>query len=211
MPTLKNIRHERFAQNVVSGLSLSAAYIAAGYKEPGASANGTRLMATEAVSLRVAELRHEIERNFIQLQITDRNERLKAAQERYDAMREVIQARKTCDCSRALKTGLVVRQERVIGSGKNAKLVEEYQVDTALLAAMADLEKQVAIETGEWSQKREVSLNADIQAKAITLAKVMSIEELEVLQKKLIAAAEDQQRKQLAEAKIDQDPGKYKQ
>ena len=61
MPTLKNIRHERFAQNVVSGLSLSAAYIAAGYKEPGASANGARLLRNENVAARVAELRHQIE------------------------------------------------------------------------------------------------------------------------------------------------------
>jgi hypothetical protein len=29
MGPLKNIRHERFAQNVVSGLSLAAAYVAA--------------------------------------------------------------------------------------------------------------------------------------------------------------------------------------
>jgi hypothetical protein len=58
---LKNIRHERFAQNVVSGLSLSVAYVGAGYKKAGASANGARLMATETVSSRVAELRHQIE------------------------------------------------------------------------------------------------------------------------------------------------------
>ena len=101
MPALKNIRHERFAQNLVSGLILGKAYISAGYREAGASANAARLQRDASVSFRVAELRAEIESAFINLQITERNERLKAAQERWNGMREVIEARKTGDYSRA--------------------------------------------------------------------------------------------------------------
>jgi hypothetical protein len=146
------------------------------------------LLANVDVRSRVADLRREIKTSYIHLQITERDERLKAAQERWDGMREVIQARKTGDYSRALKTGLLVRRERVIGTGKNAKLIEEYEVDTALLDAMASLEKQVAIETGQWTEKQDVDLHGQISAKSIALSKVMSLEELEALEAKMLAA-----------------------
>ena len=57
-----------------------------------------------------------------------------------------------------------------------------------------------------------ITVNADIQARAVTLAKVMTLEELEALQAKLIAAAEDEQRRrrpELPEAQVvDLDPKK---
>jgi hypothetical protein len=189
MRTLNNIRHERFAQNVVSGLSLSAAYIGAGYKKAGASANAARLLRNESIASRVAELRHESERDFVKLQITQRNERLQAAQERWNALREVIQARKTGDYSRAVKTGLCVRRERVIGTGENAKLIEEYEVDTRLLDAMMNLEKQVAIETGQWTEKQKVTLRPEFDARVMTLRKAFSLKELEEMERRMIAAA----------------------
>jgi hypothetical protein len=55
----KNIRHERFAQVVVPGLSLSAAYVAAGYNKAGASDNAARLIRNGTVSSRVDELQNE--------------------------------------------------------------------------------------------------------------------------------------------------------
>jgi phage terminase small subunit len=189
MPALKKIRQERFAQNLVSGLSLGKAYVSAGYKESGASANAARLLRKESVSSRLAELRAKIESAFIDLQITERNERLKAAQERWKGMREVIEARKTGDYSRALKTGLMVRKQRVIGSGKNAKFIEEYEVDTGLLDAMAALEKQAAIETGQWSETHEHDVIASSH-RAMTLAEAFTIEELEGMQDRLLAVAQ---------------------
>ena len=76
---------------------------------------------------------------------------------------------------------MMVRKQRVIGSGKNAKLVEEYEVDTGLLDAMAALEKQAAIETGLWSQKHEHDVIANSH-RLITLPKAFTIEELEAMQ-----------------------------
>ena len=84
MPALKNIRHERFAQNVVSGLSLSAAYVAAGYKDAGASANAARLIRTPSVSSRIDELQNEVAAKFRQL----REERLSSLQQRIDSYNE---------------------------------------------------------------------------------------------------------------------------
>jgi hypothetical protein len=131
-----------------------------------------------------------MESSYIRLQITEREERSKAAQERWDGMREVIQARKTGDWSRALKTGLCVRKQRVIGAGKNAKIIEDYEVDTALLDALASLEKQVAIETGQWSEKQDIDVTGQFSAKAIALSKIMTIPELEALEAKMLAAME---------------------
>jgi phage terminase small subunit len=190
MPALKNVRHELFCQGLVSGLSQAKAYTSAGYSERGAKQSAARLLANADVRSRVADLRREIKTRYIHLQITERDERLKAAQERWDGMREVIQARKTGDYSRALKTGLIVRGERVIGTGKNAKLIEEYEVDTGLLDTMAALEKQVAIETGQWTEKQDVDLHGQISAKSIALSKVMSLPELEELERKMSAAME---------------------
>ena len=190
MPKLSNIRHELFCQGLVSGLSQTKAYTGAGYSDRGAKQSAARLLANADVRSRVSELRRQIESGYIRLQITEREERLKAAQERWDGMREVIQARKTGDWSRALKTGLCVRKQRVIGAGKNAKIIEDYEVDTALLDALAGLEKQVAIETGQWSEKQDIDVTGRFSAKSIALSKIMTISELEALEAKMLAAME---------------------
>ncbi|GAA5117103.1 terminase small subunit [Luteolibacter yonseiensis] len=54
-----NVRQERFAELVVSGLSATEAYIQAGYKVTVKSAgtNGPRLLENAAIRARVAELR----------------------------------------------------------------------------------------------------------------------------------------------------------
>jgi hypothetical protein len=59
-------------------------------------------------------------------------------------LNEIIETRKTGDSERAIRTGLCVVRKRAVGSGPKQQIIEEYEVDTALLAAMADLEKQVA-------------------------------------------------------------------
>jgi hypothetical protein len=53
-------------------------------------------------------------------------------------------------------TGLLMRTWKQIGSGDSAVIVEEYQVDTGLLKALLDHEKQAAQELGQWSEKARV-------------------------------------------------------
>jgi len=57
MPTLKNSRHEQFAQLIAVGKSASEAYIHAGFSAKGAKASAHRLLAHSHVSARVEELR----------------------------------------------------------------------------------------------------------------------------------------------------------
>jgi hypothetical protein len=54
------------------------------------------------------------------------------------------------------RTGLLVRRVKVIGSGDNAREVCEYEVDTGLLKELRELEKQAAVEAGQWSTTSEV-------------------------------------------------------
>jgi phage terminase small subunit len=57
MPTLENTRHERFAQGIVKGLTVDAAYSAAGFKPH--SGNASRLRGNERVRARIEELMTE--------------------------------------------------------------------------------------------------------------------------------------------------------
>jgi transposase-like protein len=47
------------------------------------------------------------------------------------------------------ETGLMIRQFKVIGTGMNAQTIEEYVVDTGLVKAQSELEKQAAGEVGD--------------------------------------------------------------
>lgn len=49
-------------------------------------------------------------------------------------------------------TGLLVRTVKVVGGGENAERVEEYELDAALLRELRELEKQAAIEAGQWQE-----------------------------------------------------------
>jgi hypothetical protein len=148
MGPLKNIRHERFAQNVVSGLSLAAAYVAAEYKKAGANANAARLMRNDSVSSRVNEPRNAGAASFLQLQITDREQRLLAIQGRWDSLRQAKVALANNDFGAAIKTGVVCRRARWVG-GKDGREVTEYEINTALIESLNSVEKRAAIEAGQ--------------------------------------------------------------
>jgi hypothetical protein len=59
MPVLNNARHEKFAQNVVNGMSASAAYKAAGYEAKDANVTGPRMFANVGIKARIEELKAE--------------------------------------------------------------------------------------------------------------------------------------------------------
>ena len=57
MSTLKNPRHERFAQLLASGKTATDAYELAGYKR--SDSNGSHLARSDEISSRVAEINNE--------------------------------------------------------------------------------------------------------------------------------------------------------
>ncbi len=56
-----NPKQEAFCQGVASGLSLTQAYIRAGYSEKGAGQGGERMLKNVDIANRVAELRAKVE------------------------------------------------------------------------------------------------------------------------------------------------------
>ena len=57
MPTLRNRRHEHFANFVAGGMTARKAYVAAGFSGNGAAQSASRLAKQTAVERRIAELR----------------------------------------------------------------------------------------------------------------------------------------------------------
>jgi hypothetical protein len=55
------------------------------------------------------------------------------------------------------ETGLLVRQLRQVGTGHDAKLVEEFSVDVGLMREIRALHEQAAKELGQWTEKVNLS------------------------------------------------------
>ena len=90
---------------------------------------------------------------MIALEISSRDARLQALQDRWDRLRRLIDARavEMADVPGG-NTGLLVRDYK----GKNAAL-PVYKVDTALLAELRAHERQAAEELGQWNEDKPVS------------------------------------------------------
>jgi hypothetical protein len=97
-------------------------------------------------------------------------------------MLRVIEARAKGSEVDALQTGLVVRTGvRIIGEGETATAVNIYEVDTALMKALNDVEQQAAIELGQWSEEtaKEGGAGAHISIEIRELAQRLTPEQVE--------------------------------
>lgn len=94
--------------------------------------------------------------------LADIQERVDAYNDRWARMKAVIAARSEdlADVPGG-ETGLLTRHYKSLGGGQNFEVVTEYEVDTALLREMRELEKHAAIDLGQWSEKHEISGNED--------------------------------------------------
>jgi transposase-like protein len=90
--------------------------------------------------------------------LVELSNRVDALNTRWSRLHSVIDQRakdKTMTAPGA-DTGLLVRTYKQFGTAKRPKVVEEYEVDTGLLKALLDHEKQAAQELGQWSDKARV-------------------------------------------------------
>ena len=92
--TLKNSKHELFAQGIVKGLSPADAYIKAGYAPAGARFNAHRLITNDNVSARIKELKGIIAQGVIAAEIRKRSWRVQQLQDWADDMLALRAARK---------------------------------------------------------------------------------------------------------------------
>lgn len=91
--------------------------------------------------------------------IANRQNRVAALNDRWDRMRQVIDARAVAHKGEApgAGTGLLVKQYKQIGSGEFAEKVIEWKVDDGLLSELRAHEQQAAKELGQWTEKQDVT------------------------------------------------------
>jgi hypothetical protein len=107
---------------------------------------------------KVVELAGEIEAAVRRKGVCRKSHRLAALSDRWERLRWVIAERaEDPDLARVPggRTGLLVRQQKGLGSGDNFRVVTEYAVDTGLLREIRELEQQAAKECGEWEEKHD--------------------------------------------------------
>ncbi len=155
MPSLSNPRHEQFAGLIATGMRNKLAAIALGYAEKNASVAGARLAGMDKIRQRVGELQAITSKHLVKHSIAVKDDRVKAQQIRWEKMHRVIEARASDpEMQRAPggETGILVKSFKTLGSGTLATVVEEYEVDTGLLAEMRKTEEHVAHELGQWTE-----------------------------------------------------------
>jgi hypothetical protein len=138
MATLRNPKHERFAQLVASGMTAQAAFTQAGYKAP---QNSPRLRNNELVAKRIEELQARNERKAEMAALT-RDELVGILTDIVKAARNRLLEARTAD---ALKAAEMLAKmcgwnepERVVSQQLSiqvdAKLIEELRNGAAQLA-----------------------------------------------------------------------------
>lgn len=91
--------------------------------------------------------------------IVERQNRIDAYNDRWERMQRIIAERSVAmaDDAPGGATGLLVRLSRTLGRGPDTQIVEEYSVDTALLAELRATERQAAQELDQWAERRELT------------------------------------------------------
>jgi len=86
---------------------------------------------------------------FLQLAVCEREQRLLAIQERFDGLRQARLAFAVGDYEAAIRTGVVCRRTRVIGSGADAQGNRGIHINTAFVESLNSMEKRAPIEPGQ--------------------------------------------------------------
>lgn len=106
---------------------------------------------------RVQEHVAALEAATLRYAIAKRRRRVAALDDRWHRMVRVIEARAEAMADEApgTETGLLVRQVKVVGSGRGQQTIEEYALDAGLLRELRATEEQAARELGQWTDKHE--------------------------------------------------------
>ena len=125
---LQNTRHEYFAASVAAGLSLTVAYLKAGYNDDNAKsarASAARLVARPDIQARVEELKDKFEGKRLETSVINQHDRLRFADERWNVLKKIF-------------------AERLAQVPDGESLASAF--DEALFREIRELEKQVADE-----------------------------------------------------------------
>ena len=112
----------------------------------------------------IAEARALVDAAVLGRTIAEKAARIEAKDQRWHLLEDVRQARAAGGTG--METGLVVRQYKALGSGKSMQVVEEYAIDTGMLAALDRLEHSAA---EELAQLPKPETNIQIMAQNVQL------------------------------------------
>jgi hypothetical protein len=117
----------------------------------------TKIKRYPHVQERIAEIRQQMADAIVQAGIAVKVNRIKDAQADYDRLGAVIEARAqdTRYDEPGYATGLMAHKLKQIGAGKSATLVDEFEVDTALVAERRVLRRSVAEELAQIQRPSE--------------------------------------------------------
>jgi len=87
MAVLSNGKHEQFAQAVARAISATKAYVSAGYSDKGAKQSASRMLTHAVLCFRIRELQETLAAGTIALEISSRNARVQAPQDRWSMLR----------------------------------------------------------------------------------------------------------------------------
>lgn len=86
--------------------------------------------------------------------------RVAALQDRWERMKRIIAERGEADIMQDVpggRTGLLCYTKKSLGAGPMAQVVDEFELDAALLRELREHEKQAAQELGQWTDRQDVT------------------------------------------------------
>jgi hypothetical protein len=139
MAVLASTKHEQFATLVAKGVSASKAYTSAGYSAKGARQGAARMLTVATVCARIRELQETLSANTIALEISSRNARVAALQQRWDYLRaglDLILQQRAADMADVPggASGLLCRDFK----GREAT-TQVYRIDPGVVSLVAEL------------------------------------------------------------------------
>lgn len=104
----------------------------------------------------------ELGRTLSKYHIARRDKRVALLQERNNRLHQVVAERAADPDMEDVpggQTGYIVRTFKIVPQGEDepAKIIPEYAVDTGLVKALGDIERQAAQEAGQWTEKRQLT------------------------------------------------------
>jgi hypothetical protein len=172
------------------------------------------LLRNASVCSRIAELKqlvcNKATENFVQLAITERDQRLTALRDRWDRLREAIVARAAGDNKRMMATGVVCMRLKSVRNDKGTRVYREYEIDTGVVEALNSVERRAAIETGQEVDRQDIRVNGKLNERQEMLARAYADNPqeleamLEAMRARMLAVAEAEGRGQVIGAPVDE-------
>jgi phage terminase small subunit len=163
--TLSDPRHETFARYVAQGKTKREAAILAGFSKKTASSQGTHLSKRVKIAQRIAYLQEQVADKAVEsaaklfeLEITSKQDRVRRYAEIQERLWQIVEERSADPAMAKVpggKSGFIVRQIKIIGTGANQRIVPEYVADTGLAREIRAINQQAAEELGQWKNELE--------------------------------------------------------